>query len=105
MSNSCLDRSSSHHEISLFFSFFRLGISRIVNAIKPTIRNLIYSNLNDNEKQVFLTKSAGTSLTGLEPDLCTVIDNIIKVDESGKPKMCSMEDMDELFEQIQAKKT
>ncbi|KAI8080999.1 hypothetical protein BDF21DRAFT_24185 [Thamnidium elegans] len=46
----------------------KLGLSRIVNAINPTIRNLIYSNLNDDEKQVFVMKSAGLPCTGLEPD-------------------------------------
>lgn len=88
----------------LFFFFFRLGLSRIVNTINPTIRNFIYSNLNDDEKQVFVMKSAGLPCTGLQPDVCTVIDNIIKVDESGKHKLYSIEDMDELLEQIQTKK-
>ncbi|KAI9345954.1 hypothetical protein BD770DRAFT_430384 [Pilaira anomala] len=79
----------------------KLGLSRIVNAINKTIRNLIYSNLNDDEKQVFVMKSAGLPSASLEPDVCTVIDNIIKVvDESGKHKLYSIEDM----EQIQTKK-
>ncbi|RCH84089.1 hypothetical protein CU098_003524 [Rhizopus stolonifer] len=49
-------------------------------------------------------KSAGSPFTGLEPDVCTVVDNIIEIDESGKHKLYSMEDMDELLEQIQTKK-
>ncbi|CEP13068.1 hypothetical protein [Parasitella parasitica] len=48
--------------------------------------------------------NAGSPFTGSEPDVCTVIDNIIKVDEFGKHKLYSMEDMDELLEQIQTKK-
>ncbi|CAO3695373.1 unnamed protein product [Rhizopus stolonifer] len=49
-------------------------------------------------------KNAGSPFTSLEPDVCIVIDSIIKADKSGEHKLYSMEDMNGLLEQIQTKK-